>query len=778
MPLRYTRRILDHLAREDGRKSSIYDLARSFRVSQSDMDLLREAIASLVADEAVVEQDERVQLPPVGEEVEGVYRSTRRGFGFVKPDRPVREGDIYIALGAQGTAISGDRVLCSVVKRHGWRGGQPAGKVVEVLERSLTTFAGTVIKRRKTWLVDPDGRRLREPVVIRDPGAKDIKVGDKVVFELVAFPDGDTLAEGVITEVLGEAGEPHVETEAVIAAHGIRTDFPEAVLTEARAAAGLIDGNLDSRIDLREHVTFTIDPPDARDFDDAISVVWDDSAGEWELMVHIADVGFFVPAGGALDVEAKARGNSTYLPRRVIPMLPEVLSNGVCSLQEGVDRCAKTVIIRLDSKGRVGTVKCRATVINSDKRFTYLEAQGWLNGNSKEARKQSRTSTQPSEPVLESLKQSERLAKAIHARRRRKGMISLNLPDSELVFDDDGRVCDVQEEDSAYTHRLIEMLMVEANEAISRVFDDLSVSIIRRIHPEPDLEDLGDLRTMAMAAGFRLPEEPTRKDLQQLLDATAESDACRAVHFAVLRTLTKAEYSPAIVGHFALASEHYAHFTSPIRRYPDLVLHRALGVYLEHIENGELQFTGKRRRDLERLLHSDARLASQDDLVELGRHCSDTERESEWAERELREFLVLQFLEEHHLGDDLTAVVSGFTPGGVLVSLDRFLVRGHIGWSEMGGGHRERWEELPGMARIVAKGSGAVLAVGDPITVCLTRIDIAERDMELVLKKRPNRTAKDLPSQSKRRIDRDRKRAQRAGGKGGRGKGKSHRRKR
>ena len=769
MPIRYTRRILDHLARERGREASVHDLAKAFRVSRDDRDLLHEAIDRLVIEESVVRTAERVQLPSMGSEVEGVYRVTRRGFGFVTLDRPCREGDVYIAIGAQGTAVSGDRVRCLVSQKQGWKGRGPSGRVTDVLDVASTTFAGTVVKQRGSWLVEPDGRRLRSAVVIRDPGAKNIQPGNKVVFELVTPPDGDMLGEGVVTEVLGQAGEPHAETEAVIAAHGIRTEFDEDVLDEARNAAAKMEGDLAVREDIRDTVTFTIDPPDARDFDDAISITWDEAAREWELAVHIADVAFFVPGGGPLDVEAKARGNSSYLPRRVIPMLPEVLSNGVCSLQEGVDRCAKSAFIRIDERGRVSTTQFRRTLIRSDKRFTYLEAQAWIDGDGRLARKNSRTSTQPTEEVLASLQQADVLAKVIQSRRQRNGMISLSLPDSELVFDDQGHVVDVQPEDNAFTHTLIEMFMVEANEAVSRLFDGLDVSILRRIHPEPALEDLEDLRSLAMASGHRLPESPTRKDLQQLLDATRDTDSVRAVHFAVLRTLTRAEYSPAIVGHFALASEHYAHFTSPIRRYPDLIVHRALEAWLDHSENSTLVFTGRRRRDIERLMHDDERLLDEEALVEMGRHCTDTENESEAAERELREFLVLQHLEEHHLGDDVPGVIRGFTPAGVLVELERFLVTGHVGWDDMGGSRRDRWEEVPGLARLVARGSGEVLAAGDSVRVRLVRVDAAERYMELMLTKRPHRKVQEMPLPTKRKMERDRKRASRAGGKGGQG---------
>ena len=762
MPLRYVSRILDHLAREHGRQADVHAIAIAMRARGDDKDVLRESIEALLEDGRIEQSGDFLRLPSIGAEVVGIYRSTRRGFGFVTPETPVREGDVYIALGAAEGAISGDTVRCSVTQKQGWKSGSPSGRVLEVIEQGQTTFAGTVIRRKSNWLVEPDGRRLRQPVIIRDPGAKNIKVGDKVVFDLLVPPNGDHLGEGVVMEVLGTAGEPDVETAAVIASYGLRTDFPPEVVNEAREASKLVDDVGEHRADLRDLVTFTIDPPDAKDFDDAISLTWDAEAEEWDLGIHIADVSHFVRPGTALDEEAKARANSTYLPRLVLPMLPEVLSNGVCSLQEGVDRCAKSVFVRIDRRGRVRDTRFLATVIRSDKRFTYLEAQAWIDGNGKAARGESRTNTEPTEDVIEAVRESDRLARVIRKRRQRNGMIVLNLPESVLLFGDEGHVADVQEEDSAYTHKIIEMFMVEANEAVSRLFDSLQVGILRRIHPEPALEDLADLRMKAGAAGFTLPDEATRHDLQKLLDATRDHASSRAVHFAVLRTLTKAEYSPAIVGHFALASEHYAHFTSPIRRYPDLIVHRAIEAYLDHTENESLKFTGRKRGGLEQLMRDDDRTMHQDDLIALGRHCSETEGNSAAAERALRAFLVLQYLAEHHLGDELPAVISGFNPGGLYVSLDRFLVDGQVTWEHMGTSKRDRWVEIEGQGRMVAKGSGAVIAIGDPITVQIVRVDPAARELDLILEDRPDRVVGDLPRSKTKQMEHKRKPGQKA----------------
>jgi ribonuclease R len=595
-------------------------------------------------------------------------------------------------------------------------------------------------------------------VAIRDPHAKNAKPGDKVVIELLHYPDGQFTAEGVIVRVLGEAGRPDVETHAVIAAHGLRTEFPGACVEQARQASRSFDRESSApgpdREDLTGKFIFTIDPPDAKDFDDAISIEHDGRGHEWTLGVHIADVSHFVTPGSALDEEARARGNSVYLPRLVIPMLPEVLSNGVCSLQEGVPRFTKSAFITFDGKGNVISQRLASTVISSRKRLTYLEAQALIDGDLKEARKHARTEPDYPDELIEVLRESDRLAKLLEQRRRRDGMIVLALPEVELVFDEDGHVIDAVPEDNAYTHKLIEMFMVEANEALARTFDDLKVPILRRIHPDPSYGDLEELRMFARAAHVSVPEEPTRRDLQALLEATRHTPAARAIHFAVLRTLAKATYSPALIGHFALASEHYAHFTSPIRRYPDLTLHRTLQAYLDATANGRDVPGGKRRREVGRRIMQDELVLDEAELIELGRHTSQTEVEAELAERELREFLVMQFLAEKHLGSEFTAVVTGMLNSGVFVSIDRFLVEGRVRWQDIGAGAsmtsrgrdgrdaRDRsagWIVNESTGRARAARSGAELAIGDIVTVQIAAVDLGSRHLDLLITKLPQR---------------------------------------
>jgi len=780
MPDRFHRQILEHLRHANYVPAPVRQIAKDMRIDAEDRPAFDAAVGQLLEQERVQKgKHDDLMLPSYGDEVVGELRLNPRGFGFIIPDEFYREGHLFIPPGRTNNAISGDRVRATIQRRRSRKTGRMdvVGEIVEVLERGHSRFTGTLHKQERQWVVEPDGKRLHDPVIIRDPHAKNAKDGDKVVIELLNYPDRDYFAEGVITEVLGDAGKPDVETEAVIVAHGLRTSFPEDANEQSRQASAQFDEDVRgigrTREDLRDRLIFTIDPPDAKDFDDAICVAHDEQSNEWELGVHIADVAHFVAQGSPLDVEARERGNSVYLPRRVLPMLPEVLSNGVCSLQEGVDRFTKSVFIRFDERGRVLGQRMSATIIRSQKRLTYLEAQALIDGDDKTARQNTRTSPSYSDELILALRRSDELAKILRRRRERDGMITLNLPEIELVFDDDGHVIDAVPEDDAFTHKIIEMFMVEANEALARAFDDLKVPILRRTHPEPSFGDMEELRVFARLAQVNLPDEPDRRDLQRLLEISRSSPAGRAIHFAVLRTLTKATYSPALIGHYALASDHYAHFTSPIRRYPDLTLHRALQAYLEMTDNGTNVPGGRRRNALSKALLDDERVLNEGDLITLGRHCSDMEDNAEDAERELRNFLVMQFLAEHHMGDEFDAIVTGTTNRGAFVSIERFLVEGLVRLNDLPGSsdREDRWRLQDDTSRLVAGRSGVSLGMGDRVRVQIMAVDLASRQLDLKITAM-SEAATAKPSRSRGQGHGD-KRSKARGGDGPRSGGKS-----
>lgn len=766
MSVRHSRRVLDHLRHDDYIPQRINELARDLGVPEEE----REAFSLVVremADEGVIEIGEtgHIQLPSIasrGGEIVGTFRKNRRGFGFVQPSQAVREGSVFIPPDETSDALTGDIVRVKVAKERG-RDGY-AGRVVEIVTRKRSSFSGELVRRGAQWLVFPDGRELTDPIVIRDAESSKAREGDKVIVELTAYPKmggggSVELPEGAITRVLGEAGRPDVETQAVIAAYDLPGEFPESCVEESREATALFEREiaqwqregskaLGDRLDLTEEFIITIDPPDAKDYDDAISIrrTTEIEGGGWEIGVHIADVSHFVTRGSALDEEASDRANSVYLPRHVIPMLPEILSNGICSLQEGVPRFCKSAFMTYDTRGRVRTEGVAQTLIRSSKRLTYLEAQALIDGNIEEARKHAKTPPRYTDELLDTLREMNTLAKAIQRRRHEQGMIVLDLPEVVLIYDDKGHVIDAEREDDAFTHKLIEMFMVEANEVLGRLFEDLGVPLLRRIHPEPTPGDVDEMRKAATVAGFKIPKSPTRQELQGLLDATRGTAAARAVHMAVLRTLTRAEYSPALIGHFALASEAYAHFTSPIRRYADLTVHRAVAEYLALTDNGRKRPRGdKEKKSLGRDLRSRDGCRDEAELTEIGRHASIREDNAESAERELRKFLVLQLLEKH-VGESFAGVVTGVNNRGIFVQMDKYLADGFVKSEDLPGdvtrdNLRPVWKVDAKSGALVDVRSGRSFGMGDRVMVLVAQVDLAKRQMELTIDDAAGRAA-------------------------------------
>ena len=691
-----------------------------------------------------------ITLPPPPRSVTGLFRRSRAGFGFVTPDAVAAFPDVFVPGHATKGAMSGDLVRVTVTRRGGRDDAAArryAGRVVEILQRSMRPCVGVLRKNGGAWEVHPDNREFTVPLHIGDPGAKGARARDKVVVEIVVYPIAGRGGEAVITEVLGRHGHADAEIEGVIRSHGLIDGFSIQALEAARRiVAGFEEGMVDpDRVDMRDQHVLTIDPPSARDFDDAISIRCLEQAPDaarFELGVHIADVSHFVRPGSPLDSGAAEKGNSVYLPGRVLPMLPELLSNGICSLQEKVDRFCKSVFIRYGADGEVIGQRFEKTMIRSDKRLTYREAQALIDGHPTEARKHAATNPKYPAHLVQQLKMMHDLAQRIETRRLKEGMIVLALPSVDLVFDEAGRVIDVAPEDNAYTHKMIEMFMVEANEASARLFDGLGVPMVRRIHAAPPPLDLQQLRQFARVAGHNIPQHPSREELQALLQAVSGHPSEHAVHLAVLKTMSRAEYATASVGHFALASEHYTHFTSPIRRYPDLIVHRGLDAYLDHRKvNG----TQTRTSALRRALLAEERLPGDETLDRLCSHCSTTERTAEAAERDLRAFFVLTLLEKE-VGIECGTVVTGVTNGGVFLQIDGYLVESFVSVEALPGDDG-RWRMNTNTGSLVALGSGRTIAIGDRFQVQISDVDPPERRLDVVMLAEEGR----IPNKSRRK---------------------------
>ncbi len=735
MSEQFQSQILEHLKSAAYRPQKPRVLANQLKVGDDrDYHAFRDALRELMhAGRVVLGASGAIMLP--GERTQaglitGSYRHNKRGFGFVVPSDPSGHEDLFIPEGSNNGALTGDIVRAKITnKSHRDGKAMFTGKITEVIERTQKRFVGTLAKASGEWVVMPDGNMLTEAIATPDAASRHIKIGTKVVVELTTYPGetGERL-KGVITEVLGAAGEKDVDLKAVIVQFNLPGPFPDEVKAQAREAIDRFDPEVErqNRLDLSDQIVCTIDPDDAKDYDDAISLR-QLANGNWELGVHIADVSYFVKEGTPLDLEAAERGNSCYFPGYVIPMLPEILSNGVCSLQEGVPRLCKSAFITYDADANPIGTKFANTIINSRKRLRYKEAQAILDRAPVIPHPQGDRTIKDYEPdVVELLFQMDNLSRRLHKRRLANGQITLELPDTELVLDDQGKVIDAVPEDQSFTHTLIEMFMVEANEAVARLLDSLGVPFLRRTHPEPAPDSAERLRNFVQVAGFKLPKDLDRKGIQSLLASVRGKPESFTINLAVLKSLTRAEYSPKEIGHYALASEFYGHFTSPIRRYADLTIHRLLDRYFEARERPE-HAGGKKRK--KKITLDGAPTFYQ--LVELGKHLGFTERRGDDAERELRQVKLLELL-KNHIGQEFPGVVTGITNFGVFIQLQTYLIDGLIRYENL----MDDWWDVDDKHGVVrGQRTGTKIGIGDQCMVIIARVDPARRELDLAVSK-------------------------------------------
>ena len=671
-------------------------------------------------------------------ELVGTYRHNQKGFGFVIPTDPDSHEDLFVPPGDNAGAMTGDTVRARIIPAGERQGRQMyEGRILEVMERRNTRFAGTVSKLEGQWVVFPDGKAMTDPISVPDAGSRYVTPGQKVVVEITKFDERGAV-EGVIAEVLGDPGDKDVDLQSVMVQYALPGDFPAEVVEAAGRASREFDpeSEIPRRLDLTGELICTIDPDDAKDYDDAISLSRDDD-GTWKLGVHIADVSHFVKQGGILDEEAYKRGNSTYFPGRVIPMLPEALSNGVCSLVQGSPRLVKSAFIWIDPKtGRPVRTAFANSVINSFQRLRYVEAQDLIDGKEDIFHTDGPRKRSDYDPkLIKQLTDMNTLAKLIQKRRHADGQIVLNIPSVELDLNEQGQVVGAEEEDDSFTHTLIEMFMVEANEAVARLFTGMGVPHVRRIHPGPDGEGEERLKAFTMSAGYPVPGDLDRHAIQALLAKVRDKPEEFAVNLAILKSISRAEYSPKLVGHFALASENYSHFTSPIRRYADLMIHRLLDRFFDAEQADFKQGPLRPPRAADKLKVAE-RMAqvgpvpTTEELEDAGSYISYTERRSESAERELKQVKVLALLGEKHVGDEFKGVITGIVKFGMFVQLETYLAEGLVRYEDL----MDDWWDVDAKAGVIrGERTGTIMRIGDVVRCRVVRVDVPRRELDIAV---------------------------------------------
>ena len=657
----------------------------------------------------------------------GIYRRSTSGHGFVRPHTVdgVFKPEVFIREDRSLDAATGDEVLVRVT-REATKIKDAAGEILRVLGRATRTFVGTYFERDGQGLVRVDGNVFSHSVLVGDAGAKGVKPQEKVVIEMLRFPTQDERGEGVITEVLGPNSKPGVDTLSVIRAYGLPDVFPESVLAEARQVASQFsESDLHGREDFTDELVITIDPPDAKDFDDAVSVEIDPKTKHWILTVHIADVGAFVKPGGALDTEARKRATSVYLPQKVIPMFPEVISNGLASLQQEKVRYVKTVRMEFTPSLQKGHVEFFNGAIKNKRRFTYDEVQGQLERMKDEGRRMKKEEPEednasihpssfilhPSEEVapeiVAMLRRMRDLALLLRKKRFKRGALELTMPEAVLEYDEQGRVSGAHFAEHNLSHQIIEEFMLAANEAVAEHFSRHEVAFLRRVHPAPNEEKLEAFAQFADLLGYPIKRPQDRFELQRVLRETEDKPERAAVHFALLRSLKQAAYSPVQDQHYALASNDYCHFTSPIRRYPDLQVHRLLDRWVK---------TGKASADTE-------------ELIALGEHCSKMERRAETAERELVKTKILTYLSSR-LGEQLDAVITGVADYGFFAQAEKFPAEGLVHISSLVDDYY--WFD-EGAHTLEGRRTKRRFRLGDRVRVEVARVDLQRRMLDLRL---------------------------------------------
>ena len=682
------------------------EMASVLQVKKEERQELKEILDALESEGKIHKTQKGNYVKGQGNRLTGIYQAHARGFGFVSIEGS--DDDVFIPEEESGGALQGDEVEIQITRGAGPKTGQrQEGRVIKILKRGMSRIVGYYQKNKSFGFVLPDNQKFLQDVFVPEEKSKGAVTGHKVVVKLTSYGGDGKKPEGEVVEILGHVNDPGTDVLSIAMSYELPIEFPEKVMNQAeRVAKPVSEADRFGRRDLRDVRMVTIDGEDAKDLDDAVSLEVRD--GSFYLGVHIADVTNYVQENSALDREAKKRGTSVYLADRVIPMLPHTLSNGICSLNAGEDRLALSCLMKIDENGTIVDHEICESVIRVDRRMTYTAVKQILEDEDEEQ-------CRKYEEFIPMFREMARLSSILREKRHRRGAVDFDFPETKVILDEQGRPVELKAYERNTATKLIEDFMLAANETVAEDFFWREIPFVYRIHEAPDEEKIRKLAIFLHNFGYTMHignHEVHPKEIQKLLAKVEGKPEEPMIARLALRSMKQAKYTPENEGHFGLAASCYTHFTSPIRRYPDLQIHRII------------KETLRGRMDEERIRHY------QSILEEVTKHASETERRAEEAERETVKLKKVQYMKKF-IGEEYEGIISGITKWGMYVELPN-TIEGLVHVANMTDDHYEYIEDRYEMQGVH---TGRTYRLGQTVRVCVTGADELQRTIDFELGK-------------------------------------------
>ena len=683
--------ILKFMSREDYVPMKAKEIAGIFMVPKNKYNNFK-SILDKLEKEYKIQKNRKNKYSIIDENkyIKGTYRGNEKGYGFVIPENEEME-DIFIPRGNNNNALNDDIVVVEIIKESE-DGKRKEGKIVSIVKHEKDKVVGLFVKSKNFGFVIPDDKKFGGDIFISKSNFAKAKNNQKVVVKLTKYPEKNKKAEGKIIEIIGGIDEAGVDMLSLVKEYDLPYEFPQGVIEEAKSKGNKVDKkDIPNRIDLRDKTIFTIDGEDAKDLDDAVRVYKNDD-GNYMLDVHIADVSYYVTENSLLDKEAIIRGTSIYMLDRVIPMLPKELSNGICSLNAGEDRFTLSCTMEIDKEGNIISSDVYKAVIKVTERMNYKDVQKIIDGSDEEVLERYKN-------YIQDFKLMEELAKILKNKRLERGYLNLDLPESKVVLDNNGHAVDIKKYELYFSNEIIEQFMLSANETIAERFYWLEAPFIYRAHEEPDIDKVKELNKFLYNFGYKINKSGDKvypKEFAKVLDSVKGKTEERVVSNLVLRTLKVARYESENDGHFGIASKYYCHFTSPIRRYPDLFIHRIISKYLEN----NYEISEKQKEKYEKQAEQYAKTSS------------DREKIATKVERDSIDIKMAEYMQDR-IGEEYEGMVSSVTSFGIFVELDN-TVEGLIRFENLGDEYFEYDEEHK---QLIGEKTGITYKIGDRVKI-------------------------------------------------------------